>query len=215
MFENSFSFQPIRKSSLKKYQTWTILSLPALISIAWGLRTGVWVDFWHEQLSWTGFASASFFVITMLITPLKALNIKHSWLTKIQRNRRALGVATFIYALGHVVAFFMYKTVKDGAIPWGLLFHPVILSGVIAFLIFFVLALTSNNYSIKTLGWKTWKKLHQWAHKAQWLLLFHLFFTGLKDTTLANVTSILMLTVLLFLQQVRKRQPSCIESQTA
>ena len=49
---------------------------------------------------------------------------------------------------------------KKGWVDPKYIFHPVIFPGVCAFLILFLLALTSNNWSVKKLGYQKWKRLH-------------------------------------------------------
>lgn len=96
-------------------------------------------------------------------------------------NRRHLGVATFLVALGHaVVALGFYggfgvasplgavliHPVRDGAVPFELL-------GFGGLLILFVLAATSHDYWLRALGPSVWKSIHMLVYAAYGLLVAH------------------------------------------
>lgn len=85
--------------------------------------------------------------------------------------RRQLGITTFLIAYGH------YSFVRGIAyiakiIPFKLplpIFEAVALW---AFMILFVMFLTSNSFSVKKMG-KWWKRLHRFVYVAMWLLVLH------------------------------------------
>jgi len=69
---------------------------------------------------------------------------------------------------------------KKGGIAHALshLFYPFIFPAVLAFVILFVLALTSNSISVRRLGGVRWKKIHRSVYLAEILVIGHLFLQG-------------------------------------
>lgn len=81
------------------------------------------------------------------------------------------------------------------------LFHPIILPGLVAFLIFIPLALTSNKASLKYLKFPKWKKIHTKVYIAQWGILLHV----LTQRNEASLYGLLLLVPLFSLQYIRRR----------
>ena len=86
------------------------------------------------------------------------------------QNRRYLGVATFAYAVPHLVAYLwklasVAKVLEEGA-------DPGMWTGWIALIIFLALAITSNNFSTLKLG-RRWKNLHRFVYLAAILTFAH------------------------------------------
>lgn len=93
--------------------------------------------------------------------------------------RRQLGVVTFIYALLHMTFYLL----KEGDIPLALtqmVEKLYLIIGLTSLLILFLLAATSNNYSVKKLK-KNWKPLHRLAYLALPLATIHYFLIEKKD----------------------------------
>jgi methionine sulfoxide reductase heme-binding subunit len=87
--------------------------------------------------------------------------------------RRALGLYAFGYAALHV---FIYA-VLDFGLAWGWLWEntfkkPYTLVGFAAFVILFLLALTSFQWWMRRLG-KNWKRLHRLVYLAGALVILH------------------------------------------
>lgn len=93
--------------------------------------------------------------------------------------RRQLGIVTFLFALLHMIFYIL----KEGDIPLALeqmtekLYLIIGLSGLI---ILFLLAMTSNNYSVRKLK-SNWKKLHRLAYLVLPLATVHYFLIEKKD----------------------------------
>ena len=102
-------------------------------------------------------------------------------------NRRHLGVACFVLALLHaVIALGFYGgfgvvnpiaavLAGPGVRP------PFELYGFIALIILFVMAATSHDFWLHTLGPGTWKALHMLVYPAYALLTAHIAFGGLQS----------------------------------
>ena len=90
-------------------------------------------------------------------------------------HRRALGVATFGYAAFHAA---IYIKSKWGA---GLILKEAqgadLLTGWIALFIFLIMALTSNNFSVKKMG-RRWQGLHRLVYLATALVFVHWLLTS-------------------------------------
>jgi sulfoxide reductase heme-binding subunit YedZ len=86
-------------------------------------------------------------------------------------------VAAFVYAALHLTTHLLYEGgFALAAIPVTLktaLDKPFQLTGLIAFTILLVLAVTSMNSAIKWLGGKLWKNIHRLAYVAAGLAAYH------------------------------------------
>ncbi len=86
--------------------------------------------------------------------------------------RRPLGVWTFIYALLHVTFYFIKE--NDRAIAISQIFDKFYLNlGALSLIILTLLALTSNDFSVRKLKFKNWKNLHRLGYVALYLSIFH------------------------------------------
>jgi sulfoxide reductase heme-binding subunit YedZ len=86
------------------------------------------------------------------------------------QNRRYFGVATFAYAVPHLVAYLwklasVAKVLEQGA-------EAGMWTGWIALIILLALAITSNNFSTRKLG-RRWKVLHRLVYLAAALTFVH------------------------------------------
>lgn len=85
--------------------------------------------------------------------------------------RRQIGISIFLLSFAHYSFVKSLPSFYAGVLP---LMNLVIfeLFGLLAFTIFFLMFLTSNNWSIRKLG-KWWKRLHQLVYAALLLLVLH------------------------------------------
>lgn len=87
--------------------------------------------------------------------------------------RRIAGLWTFFYASLHVLVFVALYLDFDGAVLLGeLRKRPYITVGFLAWVFLFVLAITSNDYSVRRLG-RRWKILHRLVYPALLLAIVH------------------------------------------
>lgn len=148
-------------------------------------------------LAWTGDEAISFPVLLMRALGTCALVMLHvvlciGPLARLDRrflplvyNRRHLGVATFLVALGHgVVAVGYYHgfgalnpLVSLLSIPGPLPFEWL---GLAAFVVLFVMAATSHDFWQKTLSGSAWKWLHMLVYPSYALLVFHVLLGALR-----------------------------------
>ena len=160
----------MKNKLLGKYLLWVVLAIPALLMLG-GLLSGR-VENLHHLLHPTGEFSARFLIIALVATPLLVLfpNGKVSrWLV---RNRRYFGVASFAYALLHLVFYLVDEGWAEAAEEF---LGIGILTGWLAFFIFVPLTLTSNDTAMRRMG-TAWKRLQRWVYLAAVLTFAHWVF---------------------------------------
>ena len=87
-------------------------------------------------------------------------------------HRRFLGVVTFLFLVCHA---FLYLAM-EGFAPQGftqLVTKLYLILGLSAWLILLVLTLTSNDFSLKKLGFRRWKFIHRFVHLAAAIVTAH------------------------------------------
>lgn len=120
-----------------------------------------------------GFASLILYCLTLLPTLIRVIFPRINSLVRISRwllsQRRTVGIGAFLFALGHGILLVnkRYIDFTDIVTSW------IYIQGIFTFLIFALLTVTSNNWSIKSLG-KNWKRLHRLTYIAMFLLTWHI-----------------------------------------
>ncbi|MCX6954500.1 MAG: ferric reductase-like transmembrane domain-containing protein [Verrucomicrobia bacterium] len=159
---------------------WTLLVLPGLWPL-WPIFVrpdpSVTADALKYVLHHLGFVACILLATVLAFTPLRVLWPKWGVSQALNRHRRLVGVAAFVYAALHLIAHLIYEGgFEVSAIPATLktaLTKPFQLTGLIAFSILLVLAVTSPNAAIKWLGGKLWKNIHRLAYVAAGLAAYH------------------------------------------
>lgn len=186
-----------------KAVVWPILAVPGVIFLFIPAIFGtLGPKPWKTVLNCSGYIALAFLVIVLALNPLVRIFRKASVLRVLNSHRRAIGVTVFLYAAIHFAAFILHSIAKKGYVAWQSFLHPVILPGFVAFLIFVPLALTSNDYSVKRLGIKRWKKIHRFVYIAEYLVCLHLILQGGTEL----IVAILLFSVLTLLQLIRMRR---------
>lgn len=126
------------------YFLWCVLAIPWLVMTVSYLTGKIYYgEFIHE----TGEFSARLLIVTMAITPLRLMFPKHAWINWMLQRRRYFGVATFAYAVPHLIAYLVklgtFVAVLQDSI------EPGIWTGWLALALFAALACTSNNASVR------------------------------------------------------------------
>jgi methionine sulfoxide reductase heme-binding subunit len=112
----------------------------------------------------------------LALSPLRVLFPRSRLVGALNRHRRAVGVSACIYGLLHFVSHVLYEGGLEGL--GRSLSKPFIWFGVAGLSILVALALTSNNWSIRSLGGRNWKLLHRLAYIAAALLIYHQSIAG-------------------------------------
>ena len=151
---------------------------------------------------------------------LRVLFPRSRLVNALNRHRRIIGVTACIYGLLHFSSHILYEGDWDSLLQS--FTKPFIWLGFSGLTILVVLALTSNQWSLRKLGGKNWKRLHRLAYVAAALLIYHqaiagkghwyiarwLFFT-LATLELARLAQIYLRTNL---RQSRDENPGAIET---
>jgi sulfoxide reductase heme-binding subunit YedZ len=170
----------LEKLLRSKVVVWTLLVLPGL----WPL----WPIFVREDASVTadplkfvlhhlGFVACVLLATVLSFSPLRVLWPKWGVAQALNRHRRLVGVAVFVYAALHLATHLVYEGGFElAAVPTTLktaVEKPFQLTGLIALTILLVLAATSWNAAIKWLGGKLWKNIHRLVYVAAALAVYH------------------------------------------
>lgn len=127
----------------------------------------------------TGEWSWWFFLLTLLITPLRKLTSSPEWI----QYRRMLGLFAFFYVVLHLLVYLVFLL----GLQWQNFYsealeRPYISVGLLAFILMLPLAVTSTQGWKRALGIK-WKKLHQLIYIAAIAVLIHLWWQVRSDYT--------------------------------
>jgi len=110
--------------------------------------------------------------ITLLPTILRIVfpRTKETGIPKLLlKHRRSIGIISFFLALGHGLLMIQKRNFDffDIKTFW------IYFQGVSIFIIFTLLSITSNNWSVKKLK-KNWKQLHKLTYPAMVILIWHI-----------------------------------------
>jgi sulfoxide reductase heme-binding subunit YedZ len=157
---------------LRRIPVWAIwlAGLIPLALLVWDVLTGaVGVDPIPKIEHRLGRTALYFLIGSLAVTPVLRL----TGITLI-RFRRALGLLCFTYVVLHVLTWILL----DMGLLWSqmardVVKRPYLIFGMSALLLLIPVALTSNNLSIRRLGGKRWKRLHQLVYPAAILVPLH------------------------------------------
>jgi methionine sulfoxide reductase heme-binding subunit len=142
----------------------------------------------------TGSTTLNLLTISLAITPVRRVIKPLSW---IGPWRKLIGLFAFFYACLHLLAYvalyagFNVQTMIDDIAK-----RRFITMGMLAWLLLVPLALTSTNWSIRKLGGKRWKRLHQLVYVAAVCGVIH-YWWQVKPGVLAPLGITVILAVLL------------------
>jgi sulfoxide reductase heme-binding subunit YedZ len=159
---------------------WTLLVLPGLWPL-WPIfisqNPSVTADPFKYVLHHSGFVACLVLAVVLSFSPLRVLWPQWGVAQALNRHRRLVGVAACVYAALHLCTHLLYEGgFEIAAIPTTLqtaLDKPFQLTGLIAFAILLVLAVTSPHSAIQWLGGKLWKNIHRLAYVAAGLAAYH------------------------------------------
>jgi len=110
------------------------------------------------------------------LTPLRVLFPRSTIVNALNRHRRYIGVSACVYGLIHFSCHVLYQGDWDDLLQS--FTKPFTWFGLAGLSILVVLALTSNNWSVRKLGAKRWKLLHRLAYVAAMILIYHQSIAG-------------------------------------
>jgi sulfoxide reductase heme-binding subunit YedZ len=112
----------------------------------------------------------------LALSPLRVLFPGSRIVNALNRHRRIIGVSACVYGLMHFGFHLLYEG-NAQAIARSFS-KPFIWVGLAGLSILVILAGTSNNFSIRKLGGRNWKRLHRLAYLAAALLIYHQAIAG-------------------------------------
>ncbi len=108
-------------------------------------------------------------LLTLTVTPLQVVLRQPA----LVRLRRTLGLATFAYALLHMLAWAWWDQGLSLALMWAdVVDRPFVAFGFVSFGLLLVLASTSNQWAMRTLK-RRWKRVHQLIYVITLAVLVH------------------------------------------
>jgi len=160
-------------------------------------------DYLRFMVRETAYVSTSFFLLAYVARPLREV-VGAEWTGALVRLRRRLGIAA---ALAHTVHFAAVVSLLRFT---GEAVDPVTLVlGGLGFLVFWLLALTSNDASVRALG-ANWKRLHRFGVHYLWFIFFVTYLGDIARAPvltlfLAPLLAALVLRVYVFVRRWRVR----------
>ncbi len=144
---------------LKRVPVWPIYVAGALVPCWYlylGLTGGLGVDPVKAMEHALGERALQLLIVVLAVTPLRDVTG-----VSLVKFRRALGLVTFWLVSCHLAVWLILDVQILSQIWADILKRPYITIGMLAFVLMIPVAVTSNNLSIRKLGPKRWKRLHQ------------------------------------------------------
>lgn len=168
-----------------RWFSWPCLILPGVWWIVVpALKHRLGINPLLELLHRSGDLAVWIFAAVLALTPLKTLFPRMRLVAALNCHRRPVGVAAFIYAGIHVIAHFTYEGQFAGFL--GNLRIPFFFTGTFGFVVLTLLAVTSNDFSIRRLNYKFWKWLHTLVYFAALAIALHVGLMGKGNWTFAR-----------------------------
>lgn len=121
----------------------------------------------------SGYCSLGLLFFCLILSPIKTVFPKLQIVKDLNRYKKEIGVAAFIYACAHLGFYIADAIIRKGQLVFMKFFRPVIFPGFLAFLILLALTLTSNRWSIEKLTYRNWKGLHRLVYVAEVCVFIH------------------------------------------
>jgi len=144
-----------------------------------------------------GFLALISYIFTLLPTILRIVfpqSRETQIPQKLLKYRRVIGIVAFLFALVHGLLLVQKRSIDffDAKTYW------IYFQGVFTFIIFTILAITSNEWSIKKLK-KNWKNLHKLTYLSMFVLAWHIWDKMLGKWTYLTPIGIIAITVTIVL----------------
>ncbi|MBB1517598.1 protein-methionine-sulfoxide reductase heme-binding subunit MsrQ [Aquipseudomonas guryensis] len=165
-----------------RYRVWRVVVfllalLPPLLWLYMGLTQQLGPDPGKVLVDNLGQGALVLLLLTLSMTPLRRLSAWGGWIAV----RRQLGLWCFTYALLHVAGYLTFILgLRFDRLLDDLSERPYIIVGAMAFIGLWLLALTSNHYSVRRLGAR-WRKLHKLVYAILVLGLLHMLWVARSD----------------------------------
>jgi sulfoxide reductase heme-binding subunit YedZ len=132
----------------------------------------------------TGSWALYYFIANLWIGIL--IDFKFRWpslISFVPRLRRWLGVINYTFVLVHVFFYFALEGFEPKAFTQ-ILTKRYLQFGILAGIVLTLLALTSNDYAVKKMGPKRWKRFHRLVYLCTLFVTLHIFLIEKADLVL-------------------------------
>ena len=148
-----------------------------------------------ETIRKLGEFSLRLLILTLLVTPIAKINLFRN----IVMLRRMIGLFAFYYICLHLSTYI----ILDHFFNWNFILkdiykRPFITFGFFSFLLTIPLALTSNNFLVKKLTYKIWKRIHKLIYFITPFACLHYYLLTKADKTEPLVYFFIIILLLLF-----------------
>jgi sulfoxide reductase heme-binding subunit YedZ len=158
--------------ALRRVPTWAVygLGLVPLGILVWQARSGgLGIDPVKTLEHQLGLTALQLLLAGLVVTPLRR------WAgINLLRYRRAIGLLSFLYAVLHLLVWVLLDLqLRWSEIGADLVKRPHIIVGMLALACLVPLAMTSNGWSVRSLGAAVWQRLHRLTYVAVLLGALH------------------------------------------
>lgn len=187
---------------LAKPVLWILLAWPLAHLLCGGVQGSLGANPAEALIRGLGDWTLRLLCLTLAVSPLRRAT---GW-TALLRWRRNLGVATFLYATLHWLAYAWLDQGLDLPALWAdVLKRPFILVGTAAWLGLAPLAFTSFNAAIRWMGGRAWQDLHKLVYGIAGAALLHFFWMKAGKQDFAEVAVYAVIIGLLLAERVWRR----------
>ncbi len=137
--------------------------------------SGNLIDPIEEITNPTGQWAMRFLLLSLLVSPLNKI-LPFS----IVKYRRMIGVFSFFYASLHLSIYLIDQTFEWQMVLEDITKRPYVTIGFSAFVLLFLLTITSTNKMMRRLG-RRWKKLHKLIYLIVILVMVHFYWQAKSD----------------------------------
>jgi sulfoxide reductase heme-binding subunit YedZ len=155
----------------KNYKAWIITHFPAFIMLIYLAIDTNWRKIFFK---YSAYIAVVFLIISLALNPLKSLFPTSFFLKELNKYRREFGVTVFSYTLIHILCYIIKKGGLKAALPYIFTKTALIPAVYIALPILLIMTLSSNDISVKKLGYSKWKNIHKNIYLAEIAIFIHM-----------------------------------------
>ncbi len=177
-----------------KVVTWTLCLMPAAMLTHEAVTNSLGPDPTSYLSLTTGSDALLLLLLSLTISPLRALSPRLNWLIKF---RRLLGLFAFFYATVHLAVYVaLYMNFDWSIFKTDITKRRFIIAGFAAWSLLLPLAATSTTWAIRKMGGKNWNRLHKLVYVAAVCAIIH-YWWQVKPGVLSPLRQTIELTILL------------------
>jgi len=177
-----------------KVVTWALCLMPAAMLTYEAATNSLGPDPTSYLSLTTGSDALLLLLLSLTISPLRALFSRLSWLIKF---RRLLGLFAFFYATVHLAVYVaLYMNFDWSIFRTDITKRRFIIAGFAAWCLLLPLAATSTTWAIRKMGGKNWNRLHKLVYVAAVCAVIH-YWWQVKPGVLTPMRQTIELTILL------------------